>query len=334
MKKILLPASLALLLVLSFLYLFVIDEGTKDKQGQVKMDSVSIATTSSGALLYITQEQGFFKEVGLDVKLESFASGKAAGKALLDDQVQFSTTADAGFVSYSFIHKDLRILGTVASANLSELVARKDRNITTVSHLKGKKIGVSKDTTSEYFLKTFLIDNLIPFDAVQTVYLKPKDIIESMLSGEIDACHIWQPYVYEIKKNLESNYVSWPGQGGQEYHFLLLAKQEWLKQNKDIARRLFKALLKGEAFVEARKEQAKTSYKKLTGLEGEALDLKWKGMRLHVSLEQSLLLDLETQAKFRIDDKQDDKKDIPNYLDFIYFDALESANPNSVTIFQ
>lgn len=334
MKKTLLIVAIPLVVVLSVSYIFFIEKDKKVVQQPVKMEKLSIATTSSGALLFITKEQGFFNEYGLEVELKPFSSGKAAGKALIDDQVNLSTTADAGFVSYSFSHGDLKVLASITSANLSELVARKDRDISTISDLKGKKIGVTKNTTSDYFLEAFLIDNLISPDDVQYVYLKPKEIVDAMLSGEIDACHVWHPHVYKIQKVLGSNHVSWPAQVGQPYHFLLMTKEKWIDNNKDIAKRLINALAKGEDFVSSNLELAKDSYAKLSGLKGEALDLKWKGMQLILSLDQSMLIHMENQARFKIQNKQVDSTTIPNYMDFIHYETLESVSKDSVTIFR
>ena len=52
----------------------------------------------------------------------------------------------------------------MASIGLStgnKIVARKDRNILKPSDLKGKRIGFSPNTTSDYFLDMFLLANTI-----------------------------------------------------------------------------------------------------------------------------------------------------------------------------
>jgi NitT/TauT family transport system substrate-binding protein len=44
------------------------------------------------------------------------------------------------------------------------------------------------------------------------------------------------------------------------------------------------------------------------------------------------LIAFEDQARWRIKNNLTDKKDVPNYLNFIYLDALEGVKPEAVTI--
>ena len=51
-----------------------------------------------------------------------------------------------------------------------------------------------------------------------------------------------------------------------------------------------------------------------------------------VSLPQALIIAMEDEARWRIENKLTDKTTVPNYLDFIYTDALEAVNPEAVTV--
>ena len=41
---------------------------------------------------------------------------------------------------------------------------------------------------------------------------------------------------------------------------------------------------------------------------------------------------MEDEARWHIENEYTDAKEVPNYLDQIYFDALESVNPDAVNI--
>ena len=94
----------------------------------------------TGALVYVAQEQGYFADNGLDVTIKDYEAGKLAADAVLVGEADISTSADIVLVSNSFEHDDLRILGTVALAEINDLVTRKDSGINEPSDLKGKKI--------------------------------------------------------------------------------------------------------------------------------------------------------------------------------------------------
>ena len=58
----------------------------------------------------------------------------------------------------------------------------------------------------------------------------------------------------------------------------------------------------------------------------------WQNFSFGTGLDQELLLTLEDQARFAIDNKLTEQTKVPNYLDFIYFAGLEAVNPGSVSI--
>ncbi len=123
--------------------------------GPVEKITLAAYAGETGALVYVAEDQGFFEENGLEVTIKDYESGKAAADALMDGEADIATAADFVFVSNSFDHADLRVFGTVATAEVKELVARKDKGITTIDDLIGKKIGVTKKS-----VVSFLLENL------------------------------------------------------------------------------------------------------------------------------------------------------------------------------
>ena len=62
------------------------------------------------------------------------------------------------------------------------------------------------------------------------------------------------------------------------------------------------------------------------------LDSTWAKCTFSVTLEQQLLLIMEEQARWMIENRLTGRTAFPNYLNFIYPDALEAVKPKSVTI--
>ena len=62
------------------------------------------------------------------------------------------------------------------------------------------------------------------------------------------------------------------------------------------------------------------------------LDSTWVKCTFSVTLEQQLLLVMEEQARWMIENRLTGRTTVPNYLNFIYPDALETVKPKSVTI--
>jgi len=51
-----------------------------------------------------------------------------------------------------------------------------------------------------------------------------------------------------------------------------------------------------------------------------------------IILPQALIVAMEDQARWRIKNKLTEATQVLNYLDYIYFDALEEVKPEAVTI--
>ena len=103
--------------------------------GPVEKITLAAYAGATGALVYVAEDQGYFEKNGLDVTIKGYESGKAAADTVIAGEADISTSAGFVFVSNSFDHTDLRVFGTVATFETKELVARKDKGITTDSVL-------------------------------------------------------------------------------------------------------------------------------------------------------------------------------------------------------
>jgi NitT/TauT family transport system substrate-binding protein len=299
-------------------------------RGPIEKITLAAYAGDTGALVYVAEDQGYFEKNGLEVTIKDYESGKTAADSLLDGEADISTSADFVFVSNSFDHADLRVLGTVATAEVKELVARKDKGITTIDNLIGKKIGVTKKSGGEFALGTFLIFNGLSDQDVELVDLKPSEIVEAISNGDIDAAFTWDPNVYNIKEELGDNAISWPG--GQDFYFVLLTKEDWIENNPAAAERFMKSLLEAEDYIKDNSEESKEIIKDRFDYESDYMDYSWPKQEFAVILEQAMLIAFEDQARWRIKKKLTDKTEVPNYLDYIYLDALEKVKPEAVTI--
>jgi NitT/TauT family transport system substrate-binding protein len=303
---------------------------TEKYTGPVEKITVAAYAGETGALVYVAEDQGFFDKNGLEVTIKDYGSGKAAADAVIDGEADISTSAGFVFVSNSFDHADLRVFGTVATAEVKELVARKDKGITTIDDLAGKKIGVTKKSGGEFALGRFLVFNALSYEDVELVDLKPSEIVEAVLNGDIDAGFTWDPNVYDIKEELGDNAISWPG--GEDFYFVLLTKEDWIENNPAAAERLMKSLLETEDYIKDHSEEAKEFVKDRFDYESDYMDYSWPKQEFTVVLEQAMLSVLEDQARWRIENGLTHQTNVPNFLEFLYFDALEVTAPEAVTI--
>lgn len=295
-------------------------------------DTVDIAATQTGILLWIADEKGYFADEGVDVEIKSYQSGSFAADALVNDEVRLSTTSDSAFVSRSLVHDDLRVLAAISASETARLVARKDRGIATTDDLLGKRVGVTMESTGEFFLSRYLTLNGIASGEIAIVNLSPGEIAEGLVRGDIDAGLTWDPYMYLAETELGDQAVALPDQDGQFFYFMLLGKAAWIEQNPEIVSAVLRALLRAENFALEEPDAASKLIAARFDYDPDYLNHIWPLHNLRIGLPQDLLFIMEEQAKWQIRAGISDRTDVPNYLEFIADAPLDAVKPSAVGI--
>ncbi|GAF81390.1 unnamed protein product, partial [marine sediment metagenome] len=190
--------------------------------------------------------------------------------------------------------------------------------------------GVTKKSSAESDLGKFLLYNGLSIDDVELVDLKPSGIVRAVINGDVDAGVTWDPNVYNIKEELGDNAVSWSVV--ESFYFVLITKKNWINNKPEAAERFMKSVLGTEDYVKDNSEDAKEFIKDRFDYESAYIDYSWPNQQFAVILEQAMLIAFEDQARWRIKQGLTDATEVPNYLDYIYLDALEEVKPEAVGI--
>jgi NitT/TauT family transport system substrate-binding protein len=300
--------------------------------GPVEKITLGVVAVESSSLVYIADALGMFKDHGLDVTFIDFPDGVKASDDLLKNRLDAAAVSDFIFVTRSFNRNDLRIFGSIFRGDTFEVIARKDCGITKPADLKGRRIGLTRGTVLDFFMDTFLSVHGITTGSVMLVDLMPSEIPAAISSGAVDAVYAWEPYAGQIRNNLGSNAVTWPGQSGQSYQFVLMAKEEFIKERPNAVERLLKALLEAEKYGSEHSADAQNIIASRRGYDPALLQSVWKRSDFRVRLDQDLVILMEDEAKWAMRRRLTEKKDMPNYLRFIHWESLERIKPEAVRI--
>jgi NitT/TauT family transport system substrate-binding protein len=294
--------------------------------------SLGLAPFPYSGLVAIAAERGFFKESGLELSIKDYAFGFATLEAVAKGEIQMAMGNESTFAMMINDDPSLRLVASVAMVNTNEIVARKDRNIHKPADLKGKRIGFLPNTSSEYYLLSFLLVNKIPLSEVTMVNVPAAAMVETIGNGDVDALSAWDTVVYDSKKRLQENAVSWPAQNNRDWQWVLVVKDS-TTQSPEPLKRFLKALLKAEDFARTNNDEAKNIIMRRWGFEPDFIQQIWDKTRLSVTLNQSLITSLEIFSNWsRV--KEGKEGEGPNFLKFVYTDALAQIDPKAVTIFK
>lgn len=285
-----------------------------------------------GALEWIAHERGFFGKVGLDVDIKGYASGKDAIAALRGGQAEVATAADFVVASGSFTDPGLRVLANISYYRNKSVVARRDRGIERPEDLKGKRIGVTSPSGAEYTLYVFLAMHGLDEKDVTLVHLSPKEIVDAMARGSIDAAITWEPHVQEIQSLLGTGAATFEGSVFDVY-LLLVTRQETVTAKEKAMKKLMHAMVLAEEWARANPDEARTLIANRFHLNPAALDLQWRRMQLAVTLPQELLVTMDGQARWLAGRSDKGVAAIPNYSGFIAPALLRSVKPSAVTLY-
>ena len=303
--------------------------------GPVEKVTLGVETSLLPAAVWIAENKGYFQEEGLDLTIEEFNSGKASLVAMLEGNkdIDISAAAPTPIMFNSFDRQDFYIFSTFAYAFEDiKVVANKDSGINIAEDLKGKKIGTLMGSTGEFFTETFLVYNSISPDDVEMVNFSPSDLPEALNSGEIDAQVIWEPHGTTAKDLLGKRYVRLSSSDIYKTTFNFLAMKDFAEENPEILKRFLRAIDRATDFANNNKVEAQEITAKRLNVKKEDVALHWDEFTFQLSLDQSFLLNIESEARWAIKSNLVDATDIPNYLDYIYADALEEMKPDAVTI--
>lgn len=298
----------------------------------VAAERLRIGATQTALLVWIAEARGLFEKNGVDVEVRMFPSGRHTADALIQGEIDFSTSSGSVFASKSFNHADLRILAVISASETAKLVGRRDRGIQVASDLAGKRVGITLKTVSEYFLTRYLSLHDVPVTAPVIVDLKPDDIAEGLVQGTIDAGLSWEPFISNATRALKTNAVILPGQLEQFFYFLLLTKDVSGTKRDIEFQKILLSLIEAEKFSLTNPSEAKSILKKKFGYTQKYIDHLWPLHNLYISLPQGLLFNLEENASWQIRKGLTSAKTHPSFLSFIDTGPLAAVRASSIGI--
>jgi len=286
------------------------------------------------SLIHIASEKDYFKDEGLDVTLQlTYTSGKACLNAVIEGQADLGTVAETPIMYAGFRGEKTYTIATIQSSGKAvAVIARKDKGISTPSDLKGKRIGLPIGTNVEFFAHVLLIFHEVSREEVEFVNLNPNEVFGALVQGEVDAVSIWQPEVALLQNELGDNAITFYSEEMYISTFNIAATQDFVNKNPETIERFLRALIKADEFIKENNDQSKTIITEQIEMDKALVNQLWGLYKFEVTLHQSLLLTLEDQARWAIKNKLTTATEIPNYLDYIYIDALEAVKPEAVTI--
>ena len=281
-----------------------------------------VATTT-----YLAAEDGSFARAGITASLHPYPSGTATLAALAAGEVDLATAAETPIMHALLGGSDLVIVATLATASGSlKLVGRKDRGIAALSDLVGRTIAVTHHTNTEYFLHNLLVVNGLDPAATTHVHLAPDRLAAALEAGEVDAVVSWDSFILPLAAALGDNAAIFSGEGIYSYSWNLVGRRGWVEANQQAVERVLVGLRAATATANQDKTRTIADFAARTLHFAPAVVALLGGYEFTVALDQSLLMNLENQARWARAGAA------PNFLPAIDPRPLLAVHPEAVTV--
>jgi NitT/TauT family transport system substrate-binding protein len=93
-----------------------------------------------------------------------------------------------------------------------------------------------------------------------------------------------------------------------------------------------KSLVQAESYIVSHPDEAKAIIRTRMNLDHAYMETVWPRYQISLSLDQSLILSMEDEARWMINNNLTTEKQVPDFLDYIYMDGLEAVKPDAVNI--
>jgi NitT/TauT family transport system substrate-binding protein len=295
--------------------------------------TIAYATLPETAIAQVAQSQGYYLEEGLVATARLHPYGKIALQDLLAGNADFATVAEAPVMFAIMNGEKISVIATIQTSSLGHaILARRDRGILALGDLKGKRIAATLGTTSDYFLDAILSVNGISRKDIEIIDLKADEMADALAHGNIDAVSTFTPFVAFTQKKLGNRVITFQNKEIYRYHFNVVATQDFIRKNPDKVKKMLRALVRAEEFVRGNPSEAQKIVADFSGIETGIVRDIWADTSFTVTLDQSLILALEDESEWAIKHGLTKAGKVPNFLDSIYFDGLNSVKPSAVRI--
>lgn len=155
--------------------------------------SMAITTWIGNTPLYVAQEKGFFKDLGLDLEIKVFDTVAQSFPAFTAGQLDGAAPVTSEAVTLASRGVDFRIV-TVEDTSLGADVVMARNSIGSIQDFKGKKIAVELGGIGHFFVLQVLAEAGLSEKDVTLVNTPPDAAAAAFQTGSIEIAYSYSPF--------------------------------------------------------------------------------------------------------------------------------------------
>lgn len=242
--------------------------------------SIGITTWIGNTPLYIAQEKGFFKDLGLDLKIKVFDTVAQGFPAFTSGQLDGLAPVTSEAVTLAAKGVDFKIV-TVEDTSVGADVILARNSIQSIKAFKGKKIAVELGGIGHFFLLQILDQAGLTGKDVTLINTPPDAAAAAFQSGKVEIAYSYSPFSDQaIAAQKDGRVIYSSKQMPTAIADLYIFSSKFVQANPKTIAAFVEGNLKGVEFLKTNREEGlKIGAAKLK-IKPEALDQQLKGIQI------------------------------------------------------
>lgn len=290
--------------------------------------TVAAATRPGSAPVYVAQAKGYFRDEGLDVTVRPYAAGRFALSDTLNGKADIATVSDTPIALAVLNGQTPAVIGTISeAAGANVIIARKGHGIAKAADLAGKRVGVIRGTSADYFLHVYLVASGVEPSSVSVVPLEPEELVGALRAGKVDAISAADPQATRAEEALGPSAVVLSDPTIYTQTWNVAVRPETVRDRPAALDKFLRAVARANDFIASNPSEAQMITANGTGVPVSTLKREWATNIWTLTLEQSLILTLEDEARWA-----SGKRRAPDFLAYVETGPLRRVHPEGVNV--
>ena len=240
------------ILILCLILVLIVSCGKSKDNKKIRIVLDWVPNTNHTGL-YVAKDLGYFKEEGVDVEIVQPPEGSTTaliGAGGAEFGISFQDTLAKSFAKENPV--PVTAVAAILQHNTSGIISLKKKGIDSPKKLEGKKYATWEDNIEQAILKKLVTDDKGDFSKVKLIPYTITDVVTG-LKTDVDA--VWVYYAWDgiatKRAGLQTNFLKIRDYGEEldYYSPVIIANNDFLKKNPEIAKKVLKAIKKGYEYA-------------------------------------------------------------------------------------
>lgn len=253
--------------------------------------------------LSLLEENGWveeaLKEAGYDnveVTYTEFESGPPENESFASGAQDIGVMGNVPTISAAAAGQSRTILGVAYNGEKTEaILVPEDSEISSVSDLKGKKIGLVIGSIAQDFVERLLDEEGLTDSDVELVNLASTEQQNALATGQVDAIAVWQPMIAQVEA-AGSGKVLVDGTGIYKCENLISGNTDYINENPEIVQIFMEQYARAAAEVSKDTAGYSEKFAEKYNLDADIVNATISDMNFQVSITDEDIEDFQKTA--------------------------------------